>query len=131
MTEQDKINAGAGECTGSHEGCGPHAACDEDKAAKGWDGMTKKQKKAVRRELRAVGRGEESRWSEVIREVLDHYDREDPVCGDLLRMRYLQEMPEELVYPRLYIGRTTYYRKELEALSTVAVYAAAAGLMDP
>ena len=30
---------------------------------------------------------------------------------------------------RLYVGRTTYYTKELEALSTVAVCAADAGLL--
>ncbi len=46
-----------------------------------------------------------------------------------LQRRYLDGMPEERVVAKLHIGRTTYYHKELEALSTVAVYAAAAGLM--
>ena len=46
-----------------------------------------------------------------------------------LQLRYLDGMPEERVVAKLHIGRTTYYHKELEALSTVAVYAAAAGLM--
>ena len=47
----------------------------------------------------------------------------------LLRLRYLQGLPEEKVIARLYVGRTTYYTKELEALSTVAVCAADAGLL--
>ena len=47
-----------------------------------------------------------------------------------MRMRYLEGMREEDVIRALYIGRTTYYSKELEALSTVGIYAAAAGLLD-
>lgn len=45
-------------------------------------------------------------------------------------MRYLEGMREEDVIRALYIGRTTYYSKELEALSTVGIYAAVAGLLD-
>ncbi len=41
--------------------------------------------------------------------------------GELLRMRYLEGMREEDVIRALYIGRTTYYSKELEALSTVGI----------
>ncbi len=52
-------------------------------------------------------------------------------AGNFLRMRYLEGMREEEdVIRALYIGRTTYYSKELEALSTVGIYAAAAGLLD-
>ena len=65
----------------------------------------------------------------VIGAVLAWYDRNDPVCAQLLRLRYLQGLPEEKVIARLYVGRTTYYTKELEALSTVAVCAADAGLL--
>ena len=61
--------------------------------------------------------------------AMDYYEAADPVCKRLLQMRYLDGMPEERVVAKLHIGRTTYYHKELEALSTVAVYAAAAGLM--
>ena len=62
--------------------------------------------------------------------VKDYYARTDPACWELLRMRYLEGMREEDVIRALYIGRTTYYSKELEALSTVGIYAAAAGLLD-
>lgn len=65
--------------------------------------MTREQKQRVRAELR--------------------------LCGQLLQLRYLDGMPEGRVVAKLHIGRTTYYHKELEALSTVAVYAAAAGLL--
>ena len=44
-------------------------------------------------------------------------------------MRYLEGMREEDVIRALYIGRTTYYRKELEALSTVGLFAAREGLV--
>ena len=60
----------------------------------------------------------------------DYYARTDPACWELLRLRYLEGAREEDVIRALYIGRTTYYSKELEALSTVGIYAAAAGLLD-
>ena len=79
--------------------------------------MTKKQRKEVRRALRQYdGR---SKWAAVLDRVRDYYTRTDPACWELLRMRYLEGMREEDVIRALYIGRTTYYSKELEALSTV------------
>ena len=80
--------------------------------------MTREQKRRVRAELRLCGQL-----------AMDYYEAADPVCRRLLQLRYLDGMPEERVVAKLHIGRTTYYHKELEALSTVAVYAAAAGLM--
>lgn len=61
---------------------------------------------------------------------MDYYAKADPTCGELLRMRYLERWREDKTFPALHIGRTTYYTKELEALSTVGIYAAAAGLLD-
>ena len=90
--------------------------------------MTREQKRRVRAELRACGQGE-SDWAGVVALAMDYYADADPVCEKLLRMRYLEGMSEERVVARLHVGRTTYYHKELEALSTVAIYAAAAGLM--
>lgn len=90
--------------------------------------VTKKQRKEVRRALRQYdGRG---KWAAVLDRVRDYYARTDPACWELLRMRYLEGMREEDVIRALYIGRTTYYSKELEALSTVGIYAAAAGLLE-
>ena len=71
--------------------------------------VTKEQKKATRQALRRYGEGS--------------------VCAAWARLRYQQRLPEEKVIARLYVGRTTYYTKELEALSTVAVCAADAGLL--
>lgn len=89
--------------------------------------VTKQQKKAVRKALRKFdGSGQ---WEDVLGRVRDYYAREDPVCWDLLRLRYIEGRSEWDVVGLLHIGRTTYYHKELEALSTVAVYAAAAGLI--
>lgn len=90
--------------------------------------MTREQKRRVRAELRLCGQGK-SDWAGVIALAMDYYEAEDPACKRLLQLRYLDGMPEERVVAKLHIGRTTYYHKELEALSTVAVYAAAAGLM--
>ena len=84
----------------------------------------------TRQALRRYGEGSVcAAWAQVIGAVLAWYDRNDPVCAQLLRLRYLQGLPEEKVIARLYVGRTTYYTKELEALSTVAVCAADAGLL--
>ena len=69
-------------------------------------------------------------WAGVVAKVMDYYARADPVCGELLRLRYLERWREDKTFPALHIGRTTYYTKELEALSTVGIYAAAAGLLD-
>ena len=92
--------------------------------------MTKEQKKTVRQALRQYGEGPVcAAWAEVIEAVLAYYDRQDPVCARLLRLRYLERLPEEQVIRRLYVGRSTYYTRDMEALSTVAVYAAAAGLL--
>lgn len=92
--------------------------------------MTKEQKKAVRKGIRTAGRSEAwSAWDDVIRRTREHYAKEDPVCAELLELRYLDGLAEDEVIRQLYIGRTTYYRKELELLSTIAVFAAQMGLI--
>ena len=101
--------------------------------------MTKQQKKDVRRALRRYGRaleepegkaeGTAKAWERVIRRAMDYYADADPVCAELLQRRYMAGEKEWDVVGALHIGRTTYYRKELEALSTVAVFAARAGLV--
>ena len=101
--------------------------------------MTKQQKKDVRRALRRYGRaldepegradGPEAAWESVIRQAMDYYADADPVCAELLQRRYMAGEKEWDVVGALHIGRTTYYRKELEALSTVAVFAARPGLV--
>ena len=99
--------------------------------------MTKQQRRAVRRGLRQYGdalrRGDKAgagmEWAGVVAKVMDYYAKADPTCGELLRLRYIEGRSEWDVVGLLHIGRTTYYHKELEALSTVAVYAAAAGLI--
>lgn len=89
--------------------------------------MTKKQRKAVRRALREFdGSGP---WVGVLDKVRDYYAQADPVCWELLRLRYIEGLREDAVIRALYIGRTTYYTKELEVLSTVGIYAAQAGLL--
>ena len=81
--------------------------------------MTRGQKKTVRKALRRYGRGAceatPEAWREVVEETLAYYDQADPVCARLLRLRYLEDQPEERVIPELYVCRTTYYRKELGA----------------
>lgn len=113
-----------------------------DRAVKGGKRVTKQQKKAVRKALRQYGHEHEPAaadssetarwrrdWAKVISQAMDYYAVADPVCAELLRMRYLQGKSEWEVIGALHIGRTTYYRKELEALSTVGIYAAGAGLI--
>ncbi len=100
--------------------------------------MTKQQKKDVRRALRRYGRALEEpegkadglvqAWESVIAQAMDYYAAADPVCAELLQRRYIAGEKEWDVVGALHIGRTTYYRKELEALSTLAVFAAREGL---
>lgn len=90
--------------------------------------MTKKQRKAVRRALREFD-GHAGPWAAVLGKVQAYYAQSDPTCWELLRLRYLVGLREEETYQRLHIGRSTYYTKELEALSTVGIYAAQAGLL--
>lgn len=100
--------------------------------------MTREQRRVVRRGVRAYGdalrgvdeTGQGVAWAAVVEKALDYYATADPVCGELLRLRYLERWREDKTFPALHIGRTTYYTKELEALSTVAIYAALAGLLD-
>ena len=108
-------------------------------ARKGGARVTKQQKKDVRKGLRRYGRAMEAAegtpdeltqaWGRAIGQALYYYAEADPVCAELLRLRYLAGRNEWDVVGALHVGRTTYYRKELEALSTVAVYAAQAGLI--
>ena len=100
--------------------------------------MTKQQRRAVRRGLRQYGdalrsgdkAGAGMEWETCFWPLILGTARADPVCGELLRLRYLERWREDKTFPALHIGRTTYYTKELEALSTVGIYAAAAGLLD-
>ena len=115
-------------CESSHLTDKVPVFCVLTRAKKGGEGLTREQKRRVREELRACGQGK-SDWAGVIALTMDYYEAADPVCKRLLQLRYLDGMPEERVMAKLHIGRTTYYHKELEALSTVAVYAAAAGLL--
>lgn len=99
--------------------------------------MTREQKKAVRRGLRAYGKALEAGtpgdvlpgWAAIVERTTDYYSRHDRTCSELLRLRYLERKTEDETVEALYVCRSTYYRKELDALSTVAVYAAAAGLI--
>lgn len=91
--------------------------------------MTKDQKKAVRRALRTAEGERSAAWDRAIRRTRDYYALHDPVCWELLRLRYLDGLPEDRVIERLYIGRTTYYRKESEAMSTAAIFAAQEGAL--
>lgn len=93
--------------------------------------MTKEQKKATRKALRQYAEGPvRAAWAEVIEGVLRHYEAVEPLCAQLLRLRYIWKgKTEDEVVPALYVSRSTYYRKELEVLSTVAVEAARRGLL--
>ena len=55
--------------------------------------MTREQKKTVRKALRRCGRraceAYAPGWGEVVAQTLAYYDGTDPVCAELLRLRYL------------------------------------------
>lgn len=51
--------------------------------------MTKEQKKATRKALRQYAEGPvRAAWAEVIEGVLRHYEAVEPLCAQLLRLRY-------------------------------------------
>lgn len=97
--------------------------------------MTREQKKTVRRALRQYGRralggyASGKKWIAAIDEAVSNLSGENDLCAELLRLRYIDGMSEDKTIARLHIGRTTYYRKDLEALSTVAIAAARRGLL--
>ena len=69
--------------------------------------MTKQQRRAVRRGLRQYGdalwsgdkAGAGMEWAGVVAKVMDYYARADPVCGELLRLRYLERWREDKTFP--------------------------------
>ena len=63
------------------------------KSRKGGGQVTKKQRKEVRRALRQYDG--HSKWAAVLDRVRDYYTRTDPVCWELLRMRYLEGVGTE------------------------------------
>jgi hypothetical protein len=104
--------------------------------------MTRDQRRAARTALRdynklhdvaAGGTDEEReqarRWCAAIEDALDYYDREEPTRAKLLRMRYIEHWREERVIEQLYVSRATYQRMDLDAVSTVAVFAAQYGAL--
>ena len=95
--------------------------------------MTKQQRRTARKELIAYGKRQRGLpgdsqnregWEKAIRDMMDYYAKADPQTAQLVELRYLQGLEELEVIGRLYIGRTTYYRKAEDAISTLAVYAA-------
>ena len=56
--------------------------------------MTKKQRKAVSRALREPG-SRAAGWNGVLEKVRDYYAHTDPVCWELLRLRYIEGLREE------------------------------------
>lgn len=97
--------------------------------------MTREQKKQTREALReyeklqrcAASDEKAARWCAAIAAALDYYDREEPTRAALLRLRYMGRHSEAETIERLYVGRTSYLRMEIDALSTVAVEAASRG----
>ena len=60
-------------------------------APKGGGAVTKEQKKATRKALRQYAEGPvRAAWAEVIEGVLRHYEAVEPLCAQLLRLRYLE-----------------------------------------
>jgi len=66
-------------------------------------------------------------WNAAIQQALDYYDAHDPLRSQLMRLRYFEHCTEEQTMGRLYIGRSTYQKAQLDLLSTVAVFAAQKG----
>ena len=60
-----------------------------------------------------------------------YYHRHDPIRAGILEQRYRRHLTEEQVQAQLHIGRTTYQKANTDLLSTLAVYAARAGLRCP
>lgn len=90
--------------------------------------VTKKQRKEVRRALRRTTGAASGRrcWTGCGTTMPGRTLPAGSFCG----CATWRACGNEDVIRALYIGRTTYYSKELEALSTVGIYAAAAGLLD-
>ena len=98
--------------------------------------MTREHKRAVKKALRAYADGGPGgpagrKWRAAIGRALAYYDASPAVAGlgRLLRLRYIAGWTEPDTIEALGIGRTTYIKWQMDALSTVGVYAAEAGLL--
>ena len=95
--------------------------------------MTPEQRDVTRNALRKYGERhwartpENRRWQSAIDEGLDYYQAHDPMRADLLRMRLIEQRPEDEILEQLHIGRTTSQKALQDLLSTIAVYAAQRG----
>ena len=67
--------------------------------------MTKKQRKAVRRALREPG-SRAAGWDGVLEKVRAYYAHTDPVCWELLRLRYMEGRREDAFFFFIYMGST-------------------------
>ena len=91
--------------------------------------MTRKQKQAVREILR-----KKSAWSaperQAIQEALRLMQQEAPSRAELVQLRYFAQLGIEETTRRLHIGGggTAYHKMDQDALSTVAICLAEAGV---
>lgn len=76
---------------------------------------------------RGRGAADREAWEAAIDQALGYYQAHDPVRAELLRLRYFAHCTEEETIDALHVGRTTYQKAHMDALSTVAVYAARRG----
>lgn len=92
--------------------------------------MTKNQKQAVREILRK----NKSAWSnserQAIQEALRMMRKEAPSRAELVQLRYFLQLSIEETTRRLHIGGggTAYHKMDQDALSTVAICLAEAGV---
>lgn len=92
--------------------------------------MTRKQKQAVREILRK----NKSAWSnserQAIQEALRMMRKEAPSRAELVQLRYFAQLSIEETTRRLHIGGggTAYHKLDQDALSTVAICLAEAGV---
>ncbi len=68
-------------------------------------------------------------WAAAARRTAAYYERRDPIRAGIIEQRYRRHHTEEEVLDLLHIGRTTYQKANADLLSTLAVYAAQAGVL--
>lgn len=68
-------------------------------------------------------------WHAAIDEAMAYCNRNQPVQGRLLRLKYFCALSDEASAAQLGISRATYQKHKAEALGTVMEYAARRGLI--
>ncbi len=82
-----------------------------------------------RHQLRTSPNKEEQAWSTIIETVYSRYEQSE--MGKLLSMKYDQKIPEQQIFEKLHIEKTTFYVWRNRLINEITLQAAYMQLIKP